>query len=66
LGWPPTLGSVARGRTAWIDRATNAGIDEKTAWARLEAFWQEVEAKEGIAWKEVRMKKDMFKAIYGN
>jgi len=36
---------VARGRTAWIDRATNTGIDEKTAWARLEAFWQEVEAK---------------------
>ena len=35
-------------RTAYIDRATNTEVDEKTAWAMLEAFWEEVEAREGI------------------
>ncbi len=34
-------------RNAYVDLATNTEIDEKTAWAMLDAFW-EVEAKEGI------------------
>ena len=35
-------------RTAYRARATNTEVDEKTAWAMFDSFWEEVEAKEGI------------------
>jgi len=40
-------------RTAYIDRATNTEIDEKTALAMFDAFWEEVEAKGGINPSEI-------------
>lgn len=42
---PAALGPF---RTAYIDRATNMEVDEKAAWSMIDAFWEEVEAKEGI------------------
>ena len=45
-------------RTAYIDRATNTEIDEKTALAMFDSFWEEVEAKEGIDPNEIIAMRD--------